>query len=288
MNTREQQTGTLYIVATPIGNLKDITIRALDILDSVDLIAAEDTRVTRKLLTAHYIQNHLISYHEHNKERQVPVIMDKLEQGKNVALTTDAGTPGISDPGFDLVNRALQSGISVVPIPGVSAVIAAVSVSGFSGDGFSFAGYIPSKRSKARVFLNSIRECPETTVLYETPHRIVDSLEHMSAILGSRRICVARELTKLHEQCIRGTCREVYTYFKEHPEHVRGEFTIVLSGVSTRRGVREKEITDGEIRLQLRECMERGRHSRKTAIRLVSEQLEISKNRVYRIATGEQ
>jgi 16S rRNA (cytidine1402-2'-O)-methyltransferase len=224
----EKPPGTLYIVATPIGNLEDITLRALRILKEADLIAAEDTRRTRQLLTHYGIHKPLISYHEHNRRLREQSLLAELREGKKVALVTDAGTPGISDPGEDLVRAAIQESIPLIPVPGASALISALSVSGLPTESFLFHGFPPSKASARRNFLSSLKERSETLIFYESPRRLQKFLEDARDILGDRRCVVAREITKVFEEVRRGTLSEILDQFGK--EEVRGEVTIVMEG----------------------------------------------------------
>jgi 16S rRNA (cytidine1402-2'-O)-methyltransferase len=224
----EKSPGVLYIVATPIGNLEDITLRALRILKEADLIAAEDTRRTRQLLTHYGIHKPLISYHEHNRRLREQSLLAELQEGKKVALVTDAGTPGISDPGEDLVRAAIQESISLIPVPGPSALISALSVSGLPTESFLFHGFPPSKASARRIFLSSLKERSETLIFYESPRRLQKFLEDARDILGDRRCVVAREITKVFEEVRRGTLSEILDRFGK--EEVRGEITIVMEG----------------------------------------------------------
>jgi len=222
------QGGWLYVVGTPIGNLEDITLRALRVLKEVDLIAAEDTRRTRKLLSYYKIHTPLTSYFAHNEARKGAQLIKKLKEGQNIALVSEAGTPGISDPGCRLLKMAWEEHITVIPIPGVSAITTALSVSGLSGDSFVFTGYLPPKPAKRRVRLSELAQEPCPIVLFEAPHRLLATLEDMEATLGERRIFLARELTKKFEQLLWGTpaqLREQLTQGK-----LRGEFTLVIEG----------------------------------------------------------
>ncbi len=220
--------GTLYIVSTPIGNREDITLRALRILREVDLIAAEDTRHTGLLLKQFGIQAHLTSYFEGNELRKKEFILSKLMQGERVALVSDAGTPGISDPGFRLVRAAAENRIAVVPIPGPSAVIVALSVSGLPTDAFLFRGFLPHKMKKRRDLLNELADVRETLIFYESPHRISDTLKDIYEVLGDREIVLTRELTKVYEEIIRGGVREIQTQIGERK--LKGEITLVIEG----------------------------------------------------------
>jgi len=221
-------TGTLYIIATPIGNLEDITYRAVRILGEVDLIAAEDTRHSLKLLNHFNISKPLTSYFDHNQQLKGERILNTLLQGKSVALISDAGTPCVSDPGYHLVRDAVAAGIKVIPIPGPCAAITALSASGLPSDIFTFAGFAPSRQGKRRSFLAEMAVLPGTLVLYEAPHRLEDSLRDIREVLGERQIVVARELTKIYEEFIRGTVSEVLAMVMAQ-DKVRGEVVILVS-----------------------------------------------------------
>ena len=218
---------TLYLVATPIGNLEDITFRAVRILKEVPLIAAEDTRTSKTLLKAYQIDTRLTSYHDHNKEKKVPRLLDHLQK-LDLALISDAGTPAINDPGFYLVKAVLDAGHQVVPIPGPSAPVAGLSASGFPTDNFLYLGYLPRKTKGRLDLFNEIKELPWTLVFLEAPHRLIQSLEDIRSVFGEREIAVARELTKLHEEIYRGKVSEVYDHYLQ--TEPRGEITLIISG----------------------------------------------------------
>jgi 16S rRNA (cytidine1402-2'-O)-methyltransferase len=218
--------GTLYVVATPIGNLEDITLRALRVLREVDLVACEDTRRTRGLLSHFDIHVPVTSYFEHNKLAKGEVILDALRGGKSVALVTDAGTPGISDPGVLLTRAAREADIPVVPVPGPSAVVAALSAAGVAADRFVFDGFLPVKPGRRIHRLEALRELELTIVCYESPHRLLASLEAIAQVFGDSRIVVARELTKQFEEIVAGTAASLHERFAAGP--VRGEFTLVI------------------------------------------------------------
>ena len=220
--------GTLYIVSTPIGNREDITLRALRILKEVDLVAAEDTRHTSLLLRHFGIQTPLTSYFEGNELKKKEFILHKLKQGLRVALVSDAGTPGISDPGFRLIQAAIENQIPVVPIPGPSAVIVALSVSGLPTDAFLFKGFLPHKSKKRRDLLKQLEGVRETLIFYESPHRLSETLDDIFDILGDREIVLARELTKVYEEVLRGKVSEIRTQIGERK--LKGEITLVISG----------------------------------------------------------
>ena len=219
--------GTLYLVATPIGNLEDMSPRAIRVLREASLIAAEDTRHTGKLLKHFGIETPLTSYFEHNKLDKLDFILDKLSHG-DVALVSDAGMPAINDPGYELVKAALASGFDVLPVPGPSAPISALAVSGLPADAFLYLGYLPHKATERQKFIERISHSPYTLIFLESPYRIVESLEDILSILGDRKICVAREMTKMFEEYWRGTVSGAVEYFKSQP--ARGEFTLVVEG----------------------------------------------------------
>ena len=219
--------GTLYLVATPIGNLEDITLRALRVLKEVTLVAAEDTRTARNLLTHFQISKPITSYYEHNKLDKLGAILDALASG-DVAVISEAGMPGLSDPGYELVRAALDQNIRVVPIPGPSALTTALVASGLPTDAFVYLGFLPRQKSARRKLLQSVAEEPRTLVAYEAPHRVRDALDDIAETLGDRSICAARELTKMYEEFFRGTVSAAREHFAEHEP--RGEFTLVIEG----------------------------------------------------------
>jgi 16S rRNA (cytidine1402-2'-O)-methyltransferase len=225
--------GTLYIVSTPIGNREDITLRALRILKEVDLIAAEDTRHTLLLLKHFGIQTPLTSYFEGNELRKKEFILSKLKQGSQIALVSDAGTPGISDPGFRLIQTAIENQIPIVPIPGPSAVIAALSVSGLPTDSFLFKGFLPHKSKKRRDLLRQLEEVKATLIFYESPHRLTESLRDILDVLGDRGMVLTRELTKVYEEVLRGKVNEIINQIGE--KKLKGEMTLVISGKTRKK-----------------------------------------------------
>ncbi len=232
----------LYVVATPIGNLEDISMRALRVLREVKLIAAEDTRKTRRLLTAYDIRTPLTSYYEHNKLSKLDRILDRLEEG-DIALVSEAGMPGISDPGYELIVAAGKRNIPVVPVPGPSAVITALAVSGLPTDRFLYIGFLPNKSGARRRALESVAAEPGTVIVLEAPHRLKASLEDILTVLGDRRMAVGRELTKLHEEVFRGTVSEAMNHFTEP----RGEFTLVIEGKTTADKPQITEAIEGQL-----------------------------------------
>jgi 16S rRNA (cytidine1402-2'-O)-methyltransferase len=220
--------GTLYIVSTPIGNLEDITLRALRVLKEVDLVAAEDTRHTAHLLRHFGIETPLTSFFEGNEIRKKEMILSRLGRGEQIALVSDAGTPGISDPGFRLIRAAIEQEFPVVPIPGPSAVVTALSVSGLPTDAFLFKGFLPNKPGRRRNVLQTLTEGRETLLFYESPHRVIDSLKDILDVLGDREMAFCRELTKIYEEVKRGKVSEVLKEIEARP--VKGEITLVISG----------------------------------------------------------
>lgn len=220
-------TGILYIVATPIGNLGDITFRALDVLKKVDLIACEDTRHTKKLLFNYEIKKSLISFHQHSKAIKFDKIIAKLRSGENVALVTDAGTPGISDPGNQLVESAIENNIVVIPIPGVSALTALASVSGIDMQKFIFMGFPPHKKGR-ETFFKKIVKAELPVVFYESPHRLIKGLEMLKNFNSEKRVILGRELTKMFEEVVRGDVKEVLEYFQNNEDNIKGEISMIV------------------------------------------------------------
>jgi len=272
--------GTLYLVSTPIGNLEDITLRALRILGEVDIIAAEDTRHTRKLLKRYEITTKLTSYHEHNKEAREEFLLDALEEG-DLALVSDAGTPGLSDPGFELVRAVLERGHEVTSIPGPSAPIAALVASGLPTDSFIFLGYLPRKTSARRAFIKSLAHEPRTLIFFEVPHRIQKVLGDLVAILGKDRpAAVGRELTKLHEETIRGTLGEVQSHIASGDP--RGEYTLVLGGAPS-----PGKWTKPEVMKAMRARIDTGL-SRSAAARQIAAESGWDRQDVYRLSLEER
>jgi 16S rRNA (cytidine1402-2'-O)-methyltransferase len=268
--------GTLYLVATPIGNLHDMTFRAVEVLRTVDIIACEDTRHSIKLLNHFRISNKLVSYHEHNEQERSDELIDKILVGSSVALISDAGTPAISDPGHVIVRAAVDAGISVVPIPGSAAFVAAVIASGLPIDSMFFGGFLPSKKGDRRRRLDEIANVPATLVLYESPHRIEKSLLDCLEILGDRRAVIARELTKLHEEFLRGSLSELIERLRHSP--LKGEIVLVIDRAS-------KQTVSEEIALSVSELVTKFESEgvdRKTAIKKAAKERGLSKSEAYR------
>jgi len=247
--------GTLYLVATPIGNLEDMSPRAIRILKQASLIAAEDTRHTGKLLKHFEIETPITSYFEHNKLNKLDFILEKISSG-DVALVSDAGTPAINDPGYELVKAALASNFDVIPVPGPSAPVTALTVSGLPTDSFLYLGYLPHKTSDRHHFISNIANVTYTLIFLESPYRIVESLEDLFSVLGDRRICVAREMTKMFEEYWRGSIRGAVEYFKSQP--ARGEFTLVVEG-------KQKDVNEKWTEEQLLEAIRNERLGEKSA-----------------------
>ncbi|MFO8100692.1 MAG: 16S rRNA (cytidine(1402)-2'-O)-methyltransferase [Dehalococcoidia bacterium] len=235
---------TLYLVATPIGNLEDITFRAVRILREVSLIAAEDTRKTRRLLARYEIDTPLTSYHEHNKKLKTPKVLKAFAEG-DIAIVSEAGMPGINDPGYALVEAALENNIKVVPIPGPSAIPTALAASGLTAEQFVYLGFLPRKAGQRRKLLESVANQPRSIVAFESPHRLPGAFKDIQAVMGERRLAVCREMTKLHEEIWRGTAAEAV----EHFASPKGEFTLVIEGKPRKAESRSKSRSDDDIRL---------------------------------------
>lgn len=276
---RSTNGGCLYLVATPIGNLEDITLRALRVLKEVDLIACEDTRETTKLLQHYGIHKRALSYHEHNEMVRAPELVLEMEGGVRVALVSDAGTPGISDPGHHLVTLAIRHGIPVVPVPGATAFGAALVASGLPTEHFHFVGFLPPKRTQRRKLLKSFSDEPATLIFYEAPHRISQSLADMAATLGNRPAVLAREVTKLHEEFLRGRLDPLVAEVRKRA--LKGEITVLVGPPDTaaakrpgRRGV--------SLRARVERLQERKGLTLKAALKLVARQLGLSRSEAYR------
>lgn len=273
--------GKLYIVGTPIGNLHDTSPRVLEVLRSVDMIACEDTRHTQKLLTHFRISNRLISYHEHNERERADELTDRLVAGDSIAVVTDAGMPCIADPGFRIVERAGESGIEVIAIPGPTAFVAAAAVSGLPTDSLFFGSFLPSKKGERRRRLAEVRDIPATLVFYETPHRIVASLKDCLDTLGDRRAAISREITKLHEETLRGRLSQLIDHLER--ARCRGEIVLVIErGDDTVPPIDDRSVTDMVADLESQGI------ERKTALKSVAKQLGISKSEAYRIFESER
>ena len=266
--------GTLYLVATPIGNLQDITGRALETLRQVRLVAAEDTRHTRKLFDHYQIRTPLVSYHEHNKLSRLAQVLAALDEA-DVALVSDAGTPALNDPGYELVKAALQAGYPVSPIPGPSAPLAALVASGLPTDAFLYLGYLPRKTGERRALLGKIAALPYTLVFLETPHRLISALQDLHIVLGDRSIAVARELTKLHEEIFRGRLSQALAHFGEQPP--RGEITLIIEGNRAQVVWSEEQVLD-----LLQQRLSAGSSTTRSAAE-VADQTGWSRRNLYRL-----
>ena len=227
----QQKFGTLYVVATPIGNLDDISTRAIDTLNSVDLILAEDTRHSQILLSNYQVQTKMISFHEHNEKNKIDKIVNELEKGMSVALISDAGTPLINDPGYALVKLAKEKDINVIPLPGPSAPIAALSASGLSSDAFIYLGFVPVKESERANCFHRLKSQKETTIFFESPKRVLNTFKELKSFIGSsRRVSLAKEISKRHETIITNSIEEIINFLEDKPEHQKGEFVILIEG----------------------------------------------------------
>lgn len=271
--------GTLFVISTPIGNLEDITMRAVRLLRDADVIACEDTRQTRKLLDHFAISKPMLSYHEHNEASRTAELMERMNAGENVALVSDAGTPLISDPGYRLVAAAIAGGISVVPIPGPSAIMTALAGAGLPTDSFRFCGFLPPKTSQRRKLLEQLKSEWCTLVFYEAPHRILDALDDIIATLGARPIVVARELTKIHEEFLRGAAEEVRARLADRPV-IRGEIVLLIG-----KAERAAQVDDTPVEEAVRALEQQG-VARMDAIKQVAKARGMSKRDCYRLMTS--
>jgi 16S rRNA (cytidine1402-2'-O)-methyltransferase len=270
----------LYLVATPIGNLEDITLRAVRVLKEADVIACEDTRQTQKLLNHYGIASRTTSYHEHNELTRAPELVLELEQGARIALVTDAGMPGISDPGFRLIGLAIRHHVPVVPIPGASAFLAALVASGLPTDSFRFSGFLPAKQGQRRALLESVRDSPRTQVFYEAPHRVKEALEDVVEVMGAaRHVVVAREVTKLHEEFLRGHAGDVLETLKSRGE-VKGEITLLIG--KAEEAEKKAVPSRASIRQRLDQMMREEKLDEKAALKKVAKELGVSKSEAYR------
>lgn len=267
--------GILYIVATPIGNLEDITLRAIRILKQASVIAAEDTRRTKKLLDRYGIETPLTSYHDHNKEDKAPLLVAKLLEGHDVALVSDAGTPGISDPGYYLIRLTIGHGLRAAPVPGPVAAVAALSISGLPTDRFAFEGFLPSRRGQRLKRLYELSDDERTLIFYEAPHRVISTIEDMLAAFGDRKAVVTRELTKIHEEVVRLNLSDMVKKLKEGS--VKGEFTIIVHGAEKKPGKEEAP----DLKEYLKDLMLHRGLSKKEAVAAAAEELGLPKKAVY-------
>jgi 16S rRNA (cytidine1402-2'-O)-methyltransferase len=269
----------LYVVGTPIGNLEDITLRALRVLRNADRIACEDTRQTQKLLNHFEIQTKTVSYHEHNEMTRAPELIVHLEDGESIALVTDAGMPGISDPGYRLITLAIRHGIKVVPIPGASAFLSALVASGLPGETFRFSGFLPAKSGQRRKLLESIKDSPRTQIFYEAPHRIVDSLRDIVDVLGpTRHVVIAREVTKIHEEFLRGRANLLLEEAEKRGE-LKGEITLLIAKADEQETSAPAKETVSQLMYRF---MREDSLEEKDALKRVAKELGISKSEAYR------
>jgi 16S rRNA (cytidine1402-2'-O)-methyltransferase len=270
--------GTLYLVGTPIGNLEDITLRGLRTLKEADLIACEDTRQTAKLLHHYAIEKPTISYHEHNELARAAELIVRLEKGDNIAMVSDAGMPGVSDPGYRLVALAIRHHIRVVPIPGASAFLSALVASGLPTDSFRFGGFLPAKAGARRTALEAIRQSPRTQIFYEAPHRLIEAMRDVVELLGpERHVVVAREITKLHEEFLRGGAAEILAQLEARAE-VRGEITLLIGKAAESSG-RPPATTVAQ---RVRSLVHDGKLEEKAALKQAAKEFGLSKSEAYR------
>ncbi len=276
--TKTEIIGVLYVVATPIGNRADITLRALDILREVDLIAAEDTRKSGSLLAYYQIKNRLISFHEHNEKKRTPELIGKLLDGMTIALISNAGTPLVSDPGYRLIEAAIANKITVTPIPGVTAATAAMSVSGLPTDSFVFIGFAPKKKGKRLKFLTELSTESRPLIFYESPKRILSLMEEIISCMGDRNAMLAREMTKLHEEFVRGTVSQILKTIRSRST-LKGECTLLVSG---RQAL--EQIDPEIVKTEIKAALQNGRNKLSKIARTVAEKYGLPKNEVYDLA----
>jgi 16S rRNA (cytidine1402-2'-O)-methyltransferase len=267
--------GKLYIVATPIGNKDDITLRAIKVLGEIDLIAAEDTRETGKLLAYHKIKNNLISYHEHNETRRAPGLINKLKKGLSIALVSDAGTPSVSDPGYRLINEAISENIQIIPVPGVSASTAALSASGLATDSFIFIGFAVKKKEKRKKQLEELADENKTIIFYESPRRILSFLNEIIEIMGDRHAVLAREMTKRYEEFIRGLLSEIRKNLKKRPS-IKGELTLLIAGNDS-----SARVSMEAVRADIVKCLKGEERRLSDLARILSKKHHLPKNIIY-------
>ena len=270
--------GTLYVVATPIGHRDDITLRAIRILADVDMVAAEDTRHTGRLFAHYKISTRLIAYHEHNEARQTPRLIDRLKAGNDIALVSDAGTPGISDPGYRLVTAALADSIPVIPIPGASALVTALSVSGLPTDSFIFIGFLPHKMARRTELLKRLADEDRTLIFYESPKRVLVFIKELESVLGDRSAVLGREMTKLYEEFLRGTLSEIADQLDER-DTIKGECTLLVAGNKSKSPVSEEAV-----RAALVNALTIGDRPLSAIVKEVANQLDVPRNQVYKEA----
>ena len=275
---KTEKNGILYVVSTPIGNREDITLRALNILREVDLVAAEDTRKTGKLLAHYQIKNRLISFHEHNEKKRTPELIGKLLDGMVIAMVSNAGTPMVSDPGYRLIEAAIVNNITVTPVPGVTAATAAMSVSGLPTDSFVFIGFAPKKKAKRLKFLTELSAEHRPLIFYESPKRILSLMEEIISCMGDRNAMLAREMTKLHEEFLRGTVSQILKTIRARSA-IKGECTLVVAGAEA------SEQIDAEIvKTEIKAALQNGQNSLSKIARTIAKKYGLPKNEVYDLA----
>ena len=275
--------GKIYLVATPIGNLSDMSVRAIETLKNVDIIACEDTRNTIRLLNHFEIKGHLTSYHEYNKIDKAYELCEKVKEGKDIAFVSDAGMPAISDPGYELVDIAYKEGLEVTVIPGASAVVSALAISGISSRRFSFEGFLPADKNEKKEILTELSQESRTLILYEAPHRLLKTLKELFEYMGDRNIAIVREITKLHEEVLRGRIAEIISDYESEKVAIRGEYVLVIEGKSLleKREERQKSFEEISIREHYEKYISEGM-DKKEAMKAVAKDRGIQKRDVYK------
>ena len=275
--------GKIYLVATPIGNLSDISMRAIETLKNVDIIACEDTRNTIRLLNHFEIKGHLTSYHEYNKIDKAYELCEKVKEGKNIAFVSDAGMPAISDPGYELVDIAYKEGVEVTVIPGASAVVSALAISGISSRRFAFEGFLPADKNEKKEILTELSQESRTLILYEAPHRLLKTLKELFEYMGDRNIAIVREITKLHEEVLKGRLAEIISDYESEKIAIRGEYVLVIEGKSLleKREERQKSFEEISIREHFEKYIAEGM-DKKEAMKAVAKDRGIQKRDVYK------
>ena len=275
--------GKIYLVATPIGNLSDISMRAIETLKNVDIIACEDTRNTIRLLNHFEIKGHLTSYHEYNKIDKAYELCEKVKEGKNIAFVSDAGMPAISDPGYELVDIAYKEGLEVTVVPGASAVVSALAISGISSRRFAFEGFLPADKNEKKEILTELSQESRTLILYEAPHRLLKTLKELFEYMGDRNIAIVREITKLHEEVLKGRLAEIISDYESEKVAIRGEYVLVIEGKSLleKREERQKSFEEISIREHFEKYIAEGM-DKKEAMKAVAKDRGIQKRDVYK------
>ena len=275
--------GKIYLVATPIGNLSDISMRAIETLKNVDIIACEDTRNTIRLLNHFEIKGHLTSYHEYNKIDKAYELCEKVKEGKNIAFVSDAGMPAISDPGYELVDIAYKEGVEVTVVPGASAVVSALAISGISSRRFAFEGFLPADKNEKKEILTELSQESRTLILYEAPHRLLKTLKELFEYMGNRNIAIVREITKLHEEVLKGRLAEIISDYESEKVAIRGEYVLVIEGKSLleKKEERQKSFEEISIREHYEKYIAEGM-DKKEAMKAVAKDRGIQKREVYK------